>query len=70
MAKDSRARQPAAQGANEVQRVDLDAIAAHAPGKFPASWAIEHNPDIDARRAAYDTEHPAPPDRAAPGAAG
>ena len=23
-----------------------------------ASWAIEHNPDIDARRAAYDQEHP------------
>ena len=42
MAEDSHARQPAGQGANEVQRVELDAIAADASGEFPASGAIEH----------------------------
>jgi hypothetical protein len=42
MAEDSRARQPAGQGANEVQRVELDAVAADALGEVPASGAIEH----------------------------
>jgi hypothetical protein len=42
MAEDSHARQPAGQGANEVKRVDLDAIAAGALGEGPASGATEH----------------------------
>ena len=42
MAEHSHARQPAGQGANEVQRADLDAIAADALGEVPASGAIEH----------------------------
>jgi hypothetical protein len=42
MAEDSRARQAAAQSANEVQRVDLDAIAADAPSEVPAGGAIEY----------------------------
>ena len=42
MTEDSHARQPAGQGADKIQRVDLDAIAADTLDEVPASWAIEH----------------------------